>query len=583
MRKHSDPLGPYLTGAQAIHLLLFCLTAFLLVTYRYALSLPFVNDDYVFLDRVGHASFVDLWRPDGQAFLWYRPWSQEFHYWALLHLAGAYEPLYHLANFLLWLGIMTLYFALLRRFAGGLCAALATAFLAVLGMWAVPIIWVAGAQDLWMLLFALIALHFLARGKYIAVTVPLLLALLSKETAAAIPAVGAAYLLLIERQGVRQVVARMVPQGVVVAAWALFHPTLFRPSAYPALRLDPTLHPSWDVILTKTFLTQLNFESALAPWLSWPRVLWESGLSAAALLLFLYVIYRRSSPITHAHIRDSRKAILFGLVWTALGWIVLFVPSIGWHPYYGLFGSLGFCLAGAAVLVKQPRLAAIVILCLAFLRQAQAVTISSDWGMESHQVRAGAVLRQIRERLYTLHPTFPEHSRLFFAEIPARIGFLAGDGPSVRVWYRDSTLRALYFSAYRPLYTKRGGRDYFFIFDPNVVLREVQAGPESSGLAMRRTPSWVADHSALARMFLRCGNLAAAALEYEKLAVTIPTDPEWAIFAGTTYEAVGDSAEASRFRAAALSLVGSAAVTKWWPPLVQEARAFAQGNYIPPF
>src|SRR5262249_16300722 len=131
------------------------LAAFLGFAYGFGLQLAFVNDDYFFLDKVWHASFLDLWTPQDLLFNWYRPWSRELHYWALFHLAGFREPAYHLANFVLWLGVMTLYFALVRRLVGESAAIIASAGLAALALWGSPILWIAGAQELWMLAFAL--------------------------------------------------------------------------------------------------------------------------------------------------------------------------------------------------------------------------------------------------------------------------------------------------------------------------------------------------------------------------------------------------------------------------------------------
>ena len=55
---------------------------FLASAYADAWSIPFINDDYIFLDKTRGASFLSLWAPKALAFHWYRPWSRELHYWA---------------------------------------------------------------------------------------------------------------------------------------------------------------------------------------------------------------------------------------------------------------------------------------------------------------------------------------------------------------------------------------------------------------------------------------------------------------------------------------------------------------------
>jgi hypothetical protein len=59
-----------------------------LIIYGPDLPLPFIGDDYVFLDHTMNARFQDLWSRDHIDFGWYRPWSREFHFWSLSRMAG---------------------------------------------------------------------------------------------------------------------------------------------------------------------------------------------------------------------------------------------------------------------------------------------------------------------------------------------------------------------------------------------------------------------------------------------------------------------------------------------------------------
>jgi hypothetical protein len=184
-----------------------------------------------------------------------------------------------------------------------------------------------------------------------------------------------------------------------------------------------------------------------------------------------------------------------------------------------------------------------VVTLLAMLRAAQAYTLSWDWGSEWYLRRAGNILGAIRQELVRQHPSFPPASRVFFVHIPNNIGLLAGDGPSLRVWYRDTTLRGLYYSQYTPRVDGHEERDFFFRFDSTAGLVEVQRGPEAVEFARRMNPSWEDDHAVLADLFLRAWDLPAAAAEYGKLG-SLPWGTQELIRAGVCHRLMGDTVRA---------------------------------------
>src|SRR6185295_7948684 len=79
--------------AFGIFLLALCLFA----RYHDAFGIPFLNDDYVFLDHVSRKGLGALWGFSELAFHWWRPWSREFHYWWLQRAFGANEWPFHAA------------------------------------------------------------------------------------------------------------------------------------------------------------------------------------------------------------------------------------------------------------------------------------------------------------------------------------------------------------------------------------------------------------------------------------------------------------------------------------------------------
>ena len=542
----TTPLGgalvvraPLLAGLPAAVLLL---VVFLATQYPHALGLPFVNDDYFILDSTRVASFMSLWRRHDLLFGWYRPWSRELHYWALQHLFGLREPPYHVVSFALWLGVMGMYFAWVRRVAGQASAAIATAGIASLALWGTPLSWVAGAQDLWVLFFALLFLHLIVRGRLAWATVPMALALLSKESAAVLPGLAVGCLVLIDKRGVRESVLRTLHLSLIALAWALTHP-LLGARFFGPLRtsLETVQRPTPITTIARTLLAQINLDS-------WPHpgghIGQALGVGAAGAIILGALVWQGAMRARRDEApQRPGRVMLLGLIWTLAGWSILLMPSIGWHAYYGVMGSLGTWLILGIWLSRWPRAAILVVALLAMLRAAQAYTLSWDWGSEWYLHRAGNVLGAIRQELVRQHPSFPPASRVFFVQIPNNIGLLAGDGPSLRVWYRDTTLRGLYYSQYTPRVDGHEERDFFFRFDSTAGLVEVHKGAEDMEGARRANPAWEDDHEVLAALFLRAWDLPAAATEYGKLAV-LPRRLDCLVYVGACRQFMGDTAAA---------------------------------------
>lgn len=548
------------------------------IAYGQAFDLPFLNDDYVFLEEVRNLSFFELWSPEHTYFGWYRPWSRELHYWLIRKVAGLDEGPYHAVSFALWLGVLLLYFALLYRVRGPVVAGIATAGLTALALWSAPLLWIAGAQDLWMLFFSLLALLFASHRRMALSSIALLLALLSKETAAAVPGIISAYCLLVDGDSIRQTARRVAVQWTLLTTWLLLHPILLpRLLGHFPQSIETETRPTLLVTALKTLLVQVNLEDRLAPESGWEAVLLKGGL--IGLLLALLVLMAARSwpppPPSQAGQLSDQRLIAFGSAWALLGWSVLFMPSISWHGYYGVLGSLGCWLVLGTMLHRHVPLAIALVLCVAVLREARVATPSWDWGTYWFQKRSGSFLEAVRHRLRGLYPTIPAHSRLFFTRMPNNIGFLAGDGPAVRVWYDDPTLEARYFSSY----TARtpgdtSGRDLFFRYDSLTVLVEIHPGRTEPPSAIRAYLGWQRDHEVLASLFIRSGNTHDAAEEYEKLWLALPERPDYALLAATAYEAVGDSGRAAPLFTAARSVFGDSVVQSNAALLVESARRY---------
>jgi len=546
--------------------LVVLLSVYLLHTYGHAFRLAFVNDDYLFLEKVRHAPLWRLWLPKDLIFDWYRPWSRETHYWILHHLAGLDESIFHGASFALALGVLLTYFLLARSLVGPGAAAVATGAVASLSLWSTPVMWVAGAQDLWMLLFGLLFLQAVVVDRAWLAYVPLSLSLVSKETAAILPAIASAFVWIVRGRPLRSSIARTSGFWAVTGLWAFLHPTLRgRLLGSVGHTIETEHRPSAAFLLLKTVLAQANLQGGFAPEAGWMHVVLRGAIGGLILgtIVWLGGHLGTGGSASGEDSRRGGRVIVFGLVWAALGFAILLLPSIGWHAYYGALGSLGLWLSVSCWLARRPRTAMAVVLVMAFTCEGRAATPSWDWGADWYQVRAGSILARIRVRLRGLHPSLPSHSRLYFVRLPNNIGLLAGNGPAIRIWYDDPTLEGHFYSAYTPREVSAvTGGDYFFRFDTMETLVEVHAGPEPLSESLHADPAWQHDHDVLAALFIRAGNAAGAAQEYAKLARLVPDRPDYALYAGAAHAVTGERAQADSFFRVAARAYGDSAVRR---------------------
>ena len=457
------------------------LLAFAAAAYGPNLRLPFMGDDYVFLDHTLHARFVDLWSTRNVDFGWYRPWSREFHFWSIERIAGPSEQAFRAVSLLLWLAGLLLYTATLVRIAGPRTAFLACAGVATLAFWGTSLLWVSGSQDLWMLVFAMGSLLFFVSGHRGWASGVFVGALLSKETAATVPLILLGYCLLVEHRDFKASIQRTFVFWLLLLSWVVLHPTLLSRLIHPeSMRLTIYRLPPLEV-LVRTVLAAVSLDAVPRPeglTLGDALRVFVSAATIGALLLWLL---RRTTPSGTETLRHPpRRLWTWGIWWAVAAWIPLALPTTGWRSYYGCLGALGAWLAIAVWLVSRPRTAIAIVVGLALIRGAQAKTASWEWG-EWYWLRAGSVLEAIRADLLATHPSLPPHTRVYFGRIPNNIGLIAAQQSALRVWYRDTTVSARYYSAYRP----RGvgeppGRDLFFRFDSSGVraLAEVVSGAE---------------------------------------------------------------------------------------------------------
>jgi hypothetical protein len=538
--------GLPLPGIAAVLLLALLFAA---TQYAGVLTVPFVGDDYFSLDKTRDASFAVVWAPQALVSHFYRPWSREGHYWVLQRLFGLRVEPYHAVSVGLWAGIMALYFALVRRLTGGRVAALATAAAMTLAGWGVLLVWTQGAEDLWMMLFALACFHAVLRGRMAWAGVAQLLALLSKETAALLPLMVFVLEWRVLRRTPGEAARRAAPLALVAVVWAALHPLLGGRLWWP--RFDavlPGLHPPLARIAASTLLAVVNLHALPAPETGWAGGLRTAlpGVAGVLALAAWGLFAGGGREDAHRGV-GTRRVAIFGVAWALLGWAPLLMPTVAWHPYPVLFGALGAWFALAVALARAPWPALALVSALAVTRAGLAATPSADWGTEWFQLRAARFSEAAHGEWRRLRPVLPPHSRVFLSGLPGGTGLLPGgeESPPLRVWYRDRTLRAATWERYAPRAAGDSlGEDVFLRFDFDGGWREVMRSAEHWRTDEGRAPPWRADHERLAIALSRGGDWAAAADEYMKLASGFPAEASYPYYAGLALAAQGDSVRA---------------------------------------
>src|SRR5262249_49548788 len=142
-------------------------------------------------------------------------------------------------------------------------------------------------------------------------------------------------------------------------------------------------------VAARTFLAQLNLDRLPHPGEGWCYVLVAGSLGAVILAPLVFFAVTAAKRRAGHSTPSPRSAMLFGGVWALLGWAPVFMPSIGWHAYYGSLGTLGAWTA-IGIALRHRRLPATgLVIALSFLLAARAVTPSWDWGEGWYQMRAG--------------------------------------------------------------------------------------------------------------------------------------------------------------------------------------------------
>ena len=511
---------------------------------------PFFSDDYRFLDRARTTALPALFGYDDLAYGYWRPWSRGLHFWTLERTFGATPLPFHLASLALATAALTLFFAYARRWIGSARALAAVYGVVALAAWDLPIRWPSAAQDLWAIALGLASLVAFTRGRTALACVALVPALLSKETAAVIPAIALAHGLVIERRSFRAALVRVAPLGAVVAAWALVHPALGGRWLHAATAAPLRAYQDPVRAIVRSVLATVNLD-ALPQGTAETFDAFKLGLFPA--LFVIWMAWRLTSvrtaeaaPVT-ATATAPRRVALLGACWAALAWLPLALPSLIWQPYYVLLGALGCWLALAALLPRGVLIA--LIAAVALLRAPRLETHVDEWGDAKLHARGRQFMARTERFLRATHPDPPPATRMFFGAVPRGMVFVLGpgDAPALDVWYQRPVPGSFWQDYHVRTANQPSGPDYFFTHDSTTGWREVAQGDEPADTTRHASPTWGPDHERLAITLTEAGAPRAASVEYAKLASVFPARADYAYLAGLTAETAGDAALATRW------------------------------------
>ena len=473
--------------------------AAIVVIHAGSLGASFFGDDLTFLDQVRTRSlWATLANPDPLG-NYFRPLSRQVAFW-LLSRAGGESPLvFHVAGWALWLLVLALLFALVRRVVGVRAAAVATAFLALHYAADVALLWASDLQDLLATACALAALMLHLGGRRGWAAAAFALALLSKESAAVTPVLA---VLLDRRAGERwrAPVLRAWPLWLCGAAWLALWLVMATRRVPGAVPLQPgPLAPVAALLHLVQVVTGLEWGPA------GPGHPWQPPRFALALALVLAGVLwiwagrwrgadapgaaREAAPPGREGAGASREAahpgrediaaIRAGLLWAILCALPVSIAIRFWSAYGYLFALCGVALALGAWAARRPRAVAVAVLGLLALGSDAARGIGvlaidyTPWTGVSH-INRFALERgmgfndRVLAMLRAKRPAFPPRSTLFFAGMPKGTAFQTGNGELLRWAYRDSTMRS-YFRSSFSLEKARRGPVFFFALEHDTL------------------------------------------------------------------------------------------------------------------
>ncbi len=423
------------------------------------LRFGYIWDDYLFLAHRGDPNPLALLLPaPGEPF--YRPVSQGLYFLLLGLVDPSSGAVAHVLNLLLLATACTLLTLLVTRLAG-LRAGLLSGF-AFAAMGATPslVAWVSCVQDLLAIAFVLAALLLRHARREFAAVGCAAVALLCKESAAAVFPLLWGWDLLLGRPR-RSGRGAFAASLVVLAAWIALHPALrllaergLSAGATGYVGLAPLDRGAGYLIRYATTFLNLPPASFAVAWPAWSLPVLAAGLGVIAL-----GTWRAWAEPDEAS--DAPRVPLPRLALLAALFAVpsLLLPAFlirHWAPYFACVPAIGAAMLAGPLLARRTRGAAFALLAIYLVlgvRYRGAASPTEAAWTEPVFAEAADAAALVRGRLRSLLPALPRGSQVVVSSASTGTRGIFGTLAyyhALRVWYRDPTIRTVTTRTWTP-------------------------------------------------------------------------------------------------------------------------------------
>lgn len=448
---------------------------------------PYMWDDFVFLG-IAQTFRISYVLPNPES-IFYRPVSREVYFGllSLLHTSSAFVA--HLLNAALLTAAIVLLMSFATRLCGRRIGILSGLVFASMGVVPVLIGWIATAQDLFAIVFVLVALRLQQERRPGPAALAMMGAALSKESALFVVPVLVLYPWILGTRPYR-LWRQTLWYGAAVAAWAALHPGLrllaargFRGQGTSYLAVDSggKMESLWKSVLTLLNLPAGGLETPWPP--DKTQVLILAGLAA---MIAVWKLGRRGRDVRSmgAGHSPARAAALVALVAVLP---TLFTTAVVryWAPLYSALPAIGSSVLLAMLLARlRPRYIGIAMAGFLVLGVWSRGLRDAPLLMHEENLRqtAGGLTR-VERGFKRLHATFPSGSTVYLSVLttgPGGVGHHLRELNALRIWYSDPTISTLRFTDRR----RESGPEFLFWVSSTLDVVEIDPRtlePHSSG------------------------------------------------------------------------------------------------------
>jgi hypothetical protein len=437
--------------------------------YFGAITAPFLNDDFLFLEEARSRGLAESLQRLGALGNYYRPLSRQIYFEVLAPVAGGQPLVFHLVNYAIFLAAIALLVDLLRALLPTPGVAAGALFFALLPLQRVNLIWVSCSQDLLAVAGVLGAVALHRRGRTRLALLPAAAAFASKEVSLPLPAALAAWEYWTARRTLPDALRRAMPAAVLAVAWAAVAIAMReRHAAAALLRFDLAHFAAGYAHLLQSLAGvehPAGFFAAMA----------VTGPHPLPLVLLLPVtLLALRAPAAGAVTAGGTTLALAGPappatpagppLALAACWLAAFGLPAGpvsyiWSSYYYTAAAAGGAIAVGVAFRRAGPVSLMALLAGLLWLNAGGAAVRAfavaerPWVWTSHLTsfyfeRAGALGQTLSRDLERIEPDPPPATRLYFSNLPPFAGFQMGNGARIRALYRQDDLVSHFYSAF---------------------------------------------------------------------------------------------------------------------------------------